>query len=185
MHKAIFNIASNGLTSLEQSAIEPRDLVAGSYDRLNTDCIADPNNATLEDQLLWPLSTDEADDGYDGNGVAESIRALNPDTIDIDTDWWWWLRSPGDFNFAACVYSSGLVVSFGYYTYNTLGVRPAFYLNLDSVLFTSAAEGGKSSGAEGAGVLAEIPASSSTEYKLTLRDSGEIFKSPAHLHKRQ
>lgn len=175
LRRAISNIASNGLTSLEQSAIEPRDLVAGSYSRMdpmNTDCIADPNNATLEDQLLWPLSTDEADDGYDGNGVAESIRALNPDTIDIDTDWWWWLRSPGEYNFAACVFSTGYVFFNGDFTSYELGVRPAFYLNLDSVLFTSAAEGGKSSGAEGAGALAEIPASSSTEYKLTLRDSG-------------
>ena len=173
LRTSISNIA-NGLTLLEQGAIAPRDLVAGSYNRMdpwNTDCIADPNNATLEDQLLWPLSTDEADD-TDGNGVAESIRALNPeDTIDIDTDWWWWLRSPGDSNFAASVSSSGLVAYSGLGTHDTLGVRPAFYLNLSSVLFTSDAEGGKSSGAEGAGALAAISDSDSTEYKLTLRDS--------------
>ena len=86
----------------------------------------------------------------------------------------WWLRSPGrNDNFVAFVNPNGRVDSEGIMLSSgpILGVRPAFYLNLDAVLFTSTAEGGKSSGAEGAGSLAKVPDSVSTEYKLTLLDS--------------
>ena len=67
------------------------------------------------------------------------------------------------------------------------GARPAFNLNLSSVLFSSAAEGGKSlavedgasSGAEGAGVY-KIPSGSKTDWKLTLHDeSRDGFSSTA------
>ncbi|MBR0091108.1 MAG: putative Ig domain-containing protein [Lachnospiraceae bacterium] len=51
------------------------------------------------------------------------------------------------------------------------GVRPAFYLNLNSVLFSSAAAGGKSSGAAGAAALNSIGTNTGNEWKLTLKDS--------------
>lgn len=55
------------------------------------------------------------------------------------------------------------------------GVRPAFNLNLSSVLFSSAAEGGKSSAAEGGAALFEIPSNPSGKWKLTLLDSDRVF----------
>ena len=58
----------------------------------------------------------------------------------------WWLRSPGldAFNAADVMYSGG-VFSYGLNVYGeNLAVRPAFNLDLNSVLFTSAAVGGKS-----------------------------------------
>ena len=54
-----------------------------------------------------------------------------------------------------------------------IGVRPAFNLDLSSVLFTSAAVGGKISGAKGAGALNQnLTPSGATEWKLTLKDTG-------------
>ena len=52
-----------------------------------------------------------------------------------------------------------------------LGVRPAFSPNLTSVIFSSAAVGGKTSGAVGASCLAEVSAGSGGT-KLTLHDEG-------------
>ena len=82
---------------------------------------------------------------------------------------YWWLRSPGlDVSSAAYVgigggvYSSGRTVLDAYYA-----VRPAFNLNLSSVLFTSAASGGKPTGTG----LTAITAYTGNEYKLTLLDS--------------
>lgn len=60
-----------------------------------------------------------------------------------------------------------------------VGVRPAFNLNLNSVLFTSAAAGGKSSTAESGGNLGGEAADaifsnaaySGNEWKVTLKDA--------------
>ena len=71
------------------------------------------------------------------------------------------------------------------------GVRPAFNINLQSVIFTSAAEGGKSSGAAGDGALTAVSTmnvlhSSETakqkEWKLTLKDPNRTFsvKNPTY-----
>jgi len=52
----------------------------------------------------------------------------------------WWLRSPGNTSSnAASVSDGGSVYADGIYVYYTLAVRPAFNLNLSSVIFTSAA----------------------------------------------
>ena len=58
---------------------------------------------------------------------------------------YWWLRSPGTSdNFAASVPNRGSVSSYGAYVDDARhAVRPAFHLDLKSVLFTSAAVGGK------------------------------------------
>ena len=53
---------------------------------------------------------------------------------------------------------------------NMWGVRPAFKLNLNSVLFASAAVGGKPDGG-----LTEVPEYSGSEWKLTLLDSSRSF----------
>ena len=87
----------------------------------------------------------------------------------------WWLRSPGFYDYlAANVTSSGFLERPGNSVDGySLAVRPAFNLNLESVLFTSAAEGGKSSGDAGAGNLTSVSNGSDvTEWKLTLKDDG-------------
>lgn len=57
----------------------------------------------------------------------------------------------------------------------TAAVRPAFNLNLNSVLFTSAAADGKSSGTVGADALMAVGNYSGNEWKLTLLDGGRSF----------
>ena len=84
----------------------------------------------------------------------------------------WWLRSPYDFpdyaGYAGVVFGDGPV-----YPYVVSGVwaaRPAFNLNLNSVLFTSAAVGGKPDGG-----LTPISEYTGNEWKLTLKDSNRNF----------
>ncbi|MGI6617620.1 MAG: InlB B-repeat-containing protein [Saccharofermentanales bacterium] len=90
----------------------------------------------------------------------------------------WWLRS-------SLTPSGGLQPSAGVITPDgDLGsapvtkftyVRPAFNLNLPSVLFTSAAVGGKVSGPLGADALTAVPDTDTTEWKLTLLDNNRSF----------
>lgn len=96
----------------------------------------------------------------------------------------WWLRSPGFSNSdAANVRDGGGVPSNGGPVDNTAcAVRPAFNLNLNSVLFTSAAVGGKSPAAESGGqsgeaadAIFEIGDYSGNEWKLTLLDNSRNF----------
>ena len=89
---------------------------------------------------------------------------------------WWWLRSPAlDIVFdAGAVHGDGLVYIRNVYYDPLFGARPAFQLNLSSVLFSSAAEGGKSSAAAGSGEFGTIKKASGeagNEIKLTLIDS--------------
>lgn len=82
----------------------------------------------------------------------------------------WWLRSPSSdlANFAGCVDFGGSV-SFNF-TYSYWAARPAFNLNPDSVLFTSAAEGVKSQSGMDSGLTA-VSDYTGNEWKLTLLDS--------------
>lgn len=94
----------------------------------------------------------------------------------------WWLRSPdADYTYGAgAVYISGNVMSYSVFFDRT--ARPAFNLNLNAVLFTSAAVGGKIStvgggnqGGEAADAIFEIPTTTTSEWKLTLLDSSRNF----------
>ena len=92
---------------------------------------------------------------------------------------YWWLRSPGLHGDAAAnVYSYGALDHIGFIVDDIDdAVRPAFNLNLNSVLFTSAAEGGKISSAEGGdGAIFEIPGYTGTEWKATVLDSSRTFE---------
>ena len=84
---------------------------------------------------------------------------------------YWWLRSPDEDYSTAFVAGRGEVRYYGgYSTSKEFGVRPAFDLNLDSVLFASAAVGGKPEGG-----LTPISEYSGNEWKLTLLDSSRNF----------
>lgn len=95
----------------------------------------------------------------------------------------WWLRSP----FADYTHNAGVVI-FGGNVYNLnvnydLAARPAFNLDLTSVLFTSAAVGGKIPAAESGGnpggeaddAIFEIGDYDGSEWKLTLLDDDRNF----------
>ena len=84
----------------------------------------------------------------------------------------WWLRTPGErASRAAYVYEDGFVSLGGSNVINSdKAVRPAFNLKLNSVLFTSAAVGGKPDGG-----LTEVPEYTGNEWKLTLLDNSRNF----------
>lgn len=98
---------------------------------------------------------------------------------------YWWLRSPGTYDsYAAFVYDLGGVYTIGYIVYyDNYAVRPAFNLDLTSVLFTSAAAGGKipaagsggNQGGEAADAIFEIGDYTGNEWKLTLLDNSRNF----------
>ena len=151
----------------EQAVIKARTLVHGSLNTdepWNTDCIA--GDADLSDVLLWPLSTKEA------NAVNSDLCIVDPEHTGGTTSYWW-LRSPGDdVDRAAIVNGYGFVLDLGINVFDTYGVRPAFNLNLESVLFTSAAVGGKYSttGANALKAQSDLT-NSGNEWKVTVKDN--------------
>ena len=95
----------------------------------------------------------------------------------------WWLRSPcvRGTDTAGVVLRIGIVYYYGVHMY--WAARPAFNLDLNSVLFTSAAVGGKipaassggNQGGEAADAIFEIGAYTGNEWKLTLLDNSRNF----------
>ena len=152
------------LTTEENAAVKKRALTSGSYNGENTDCVA---GGQVDNAVFWPLSTKEA------IAVNNDLRALDPAHPNWVTSSWW-LRSPGSKTFYVAIVSSDGSVQYSGISIrkqnNHLTVRPAFNLNLNSVLFTSAAVGGKP-----AGGLTPIPEYSGNEWKLTLLDSSRSF----------
>ena len=152
------------LTTEENAAVKKRALTSGSYNGENTDCVA---GGQVDNAVFWPLSTKEA------IAVNNDLRALNPAHPNWVTSSWW-LRSPGSKTFYVAIVSSDGSVQYSGISIrkqnNHLTVRPAFNLNLNSVLFTSAVVGGKP-----AGGLTPIPEYSGNEWKLTLLDSSRSF----------
>ena len=121
-------------------------------------------NILNSDQVFF-LSAQEAENGQYGF-TDEAARVANYGAYASV----WWLRSP----FAKFTSSAGAVDGFGRVYDCGVGIvwaaRPAFNLNLNSVLFTSAAVGGKPDGG-----LTPIPEYSGNEWKLTLLDSSRSF----------
>ena len=89
---------------------------------------------------------------------------------------WWWLRSPGgDDHSAAGVAGNGDVDNAGVTGDDKdRAVRPAFHLDLNSVLFTSAAAGDKSASGMDSGLTA-VGDYDGNEWKLTLLDDSRSF----------
>ena len=150
------------LTTEENAAVKKRTLASGSYNGENTDCVA---GAQVDNAVFWPLSIAEA------HAVNQDLRIVNKE----HTNWamyHWWLRSPCKLSSsAAVVHGNGEVLDDGmYHTSDEFGVRPAFNLNLNAVLFASAAVGGKPDGG-----LTPISEYTGNEWKLTLLDHSRNF----------
>ena len=83
----------------------------------------------------------------------------------------WWLRTPGDANNAANVFNAGNVFVRGGSVNNFLfAVRPAMNIDTSKVLFTSPAEGGKTSGAPGPDAMRAVGSYTGSDWKLTIKD---------------
>lgn len=162
--KTAIDALAGKLTAEENAAVKKRALTSGSYNGENTDCIA---GGQVDNAVFWPLSAKEA------IAVNNDLRALDPAHPNWVTSSWW-LRSPGSKTFYVAIVSSDGSVQYSGASIrkknNHRTVRPAFNLNLNSVLFASAAVSGKPDGG-----LTPIPEYSGNEWKLTLLDSNRSF----------
>jgi hypothetical protein len=141
------------MTSVEQTSIDATTI--NSSKTTNGGYASYPSGTTSDKIFLLDLAdVNNANYGFTSNNT----RAASS---------WWWLRSPGDDDLDAAdvsaygdVFSGGLVLDEGG------SVRPAFNLNLSSVLFTSASGTSKSS-------FASVNTTSANTWKLTLKDSSK------------
>ena len=174
------NFINTAFSDGEQGAIVDTTVVNDDNPDYNTEGGENTNDK------IFLLSVDEArNSSYfaDDNSRKGTNTAYVADGGKIDGDMfgvgaadYWWLRSPGDYGFiAAIVYGYGGVDSRGSsVSYVSRAVRPAFNLDLTSVLFTSAAVGGKSASGMDSGLTA-IGNYAGNEWKLTLLDDSRDF----------
>ena len=127
------------------------------------------SSLTASDKLFFPSAKEIAD--YVGNyNGAPGLSA----TYTSGNGGRWWLRSPGGNtrNHAGTIIDTGSVSVDG--VDYIRAVRPAVNLNTNSVLFTSAAVGGKPVGE--VGKLKPVSVSNPDEWKLTLIDSDREWR---------
>ena len=170
---------NDSLTTQEQSAVLETTKSDGAFTS-STYRFAASENILNGDKVFF-LSAEEAENSAYGF-TDDNARIANYG----NSAGAWWLRSPfADIpyssNYAGVVFSNGRV--FNNIVFNDFAARPAFNLNRNSVLFTSAAVGGKipaassggNQGAVGADAIFEIVDNTGNEWKLTLLDSSRNF----------
>ena len=168
---------NDNLTTQEQGAVLATTKIDSAY--TSTSSGYAHGASSLSGDKVFFLSAEEADKSEYGftDNAARIANYGNRAGV-------WWLRSPDALTiryYAGAVYSSGSVYS--YYVYKVWAARPAFNLNRNSVLFTSAAVGGKipaassggNQGAVGADAIFEIGDNTGNEWKLTLLDKDRKF----------
>ena len=174
LRKSIEAIYLNGdgqnpaiLNEKEAAAIKPRTLPGYGY---IWNSYTDPtaydknriNGNDLDQALVWPLSHAELD------AVNGGIRTGQGNE--------YWLRVPGvvsDVDIAVkwgCVVKTDGNLDRCYYTSYESGIRPAFNLDMQSVLLTSASVGGKVSGKTGPNALKKVTDNTDSEWILTIKD---------------
>lgn len=159
---------NNGFSAAEQAAV----LATTKSDGAHTSISAPPDHFVASENILngdkvFFLSAEEVENSAYGFTDNNARKASDM----------WWLRSPsakaGDWSGAGFVLYDGTVVANNLNA--NLGARPAFNLDTSSVLFTSAAKGGKSVSGMDTG-LAVVSDYDGNEWKLTLLDSSREFK---------
>ena len=160
--------ASSNLDSRELAAILETTKSDVAFTSSNSVPFAASEKILNGDKVFF-LSAEEAENSAYGF-TDDNARIANYG----NSAYGWWLRSP----YALYAYGAGAVHSFGYVDYYNVNyfwaARPAFNLDLNSVLFTSAAEGGKSLGTMG--TLSSVSDYTGNEWKLTLLDENRSFK---------
>ena len=160
---------SDSLTTQEQSAVleTTKSDTAFTSSTYSVPFAASEN--ILNGDKVFFLSAEEAENSAYGfqNDTARIANYGNSAGV-------WWLRSPYALNtdIAGAVYFDGYVYILD--VIDDWAARPAFNLNLNSVLFTSAAAGGKSANGMDSGLTA-IGNYAGNEWKLTLLDETREF----------
>ena len=159
---------SDNLTTQEQSAVLETTKSDKTFNSSTYSVSFAASENILSGDKVFFLSTKEAETG-DYGFTDDAARIANYDNSASG----WWLRSPcaDDTYVAGAVCEPGSVLGLAR---DDWAARPAFNLNLRSVLFTSAAEGGKISAAasgNAAGAIFEIGDYTGSEWKLTLLDA--------------
>ena len=117
--------------SADEKALIPT--VTVSADK-TPDCSTNPGNETQDQVFL--LSVKEANKYFSSDSTREckptDYAVPNGSWTNDSGNCWWWLRSPGNYQFsAAYVDNAGYVRSFGYDAYYDSGaVRPALWIDL-------------------------------------------------------
>lgn len=176
------NFLKNAFSDKEQTAIAQTEVVNNDNKDEDYGTNGDGGNNTTDKIFLLSIN--------DTDNIREYFPKFSTSRFSTNTEYvaaggklgsgmngadegdWWWLRSPGfDNSMAAFIEEDGGGVYEGNPVNNkTAAVRPAFNLDLSSVLFTSAAAGGKSSGT--VGTLSTVSDYAGNEWKLTLLDTG-------------
>lgn len=164
------NFRDNNLSLQERASLIAISKTDTEYSYSGT--LIDFGSSTLADEKVFFLSAREA--AADGYFTSDEDRIAKDNTGAVN---YWWLRSPVlDISFNAGVVStSGYVFSSS--ILSSWAARPACNIDLDSVLFTSAAASGKSSAGVGGGALTSYTSGGSSTggsgkaWKLTLKDS--------------
>lgn len=171
------NFLDTAFSAKEQNAIVETAVVNDD----NTDYDTEGGNDTTDRIFLLSL-TEASNRNYFPNDISRSSTntayvagggKLGSSMYDAGEGDWWWLRSPGFDNQKAAFieWEDCAPVADGNPVNNkNSAVRPAFNLNLENVLFTSAATGGKSARGMDSGLTA-VQNYSGNDWKLTLKDS--------------
>lgn len=181
---AVTDYTNNNFINTAFSTNEQEEIATTEVVNANNPDYSTPGGNNTEDKIFL-LSIAEATNpvyGFTDNYSSTDTRVSTntgyvagyDGMLDAGKSGIWWLRSPGcDSYNAAAVYIDGELKPEGGLTcIPNCGVRPVFNLNLESVLFTSAAVGGKSSGDEGIGTLTAVSTNGDVkDWKLTLLDS--------------
>ena len=122
----------------------------------------------LSDDKVFFLSVEEVENGTYGF-INDAARIANYGNNARD----WWLRSPAASGMAAAVIGNNGKASH-YALSLRLPARPAFNLNMKTILFTSAAVGGKSASGMDSGLTA-IDSYDGSEWKSTIVDISRNF----------
>ena len=161
--------ATNNLDSRELAAIlETTKSDTAFTSSANNISYAASENILNKDKVFF-LSAEEAENSAYGFTDDNARIANYGNSVGV-----WWLRSP----YAYTPYSAGAVNLDGHVSYYSVhydwAARPAFNLDLKSVLFTSAAVGGKSASGMDAGLTA-VDDDDGSDWKLTLFDDQREF----------
>ncbi len=154
-----------GLTEADAAAILPTtrgglSSTSSSY----SNCYG----GALDDDTFFLLDIDEAYNSNYGLGSTNYRKAYYWSAQSTQATWW--LRSTVSYDKAAYIGDTGSVKTDHNANAIAHGIRPAFNLNPDQVLFTSAVNGGKSA-LSNVATFSPLTTSETTSFKLTLKNN--------------